>query len=243
VHLTYDVPKSKVPVYRAQSPSPLRIDPLLNITYLTFNVTKAPFTDPRVRRALALAIDRDAISQRVLNGAFLAAPTMVPPDCGSYRGTTQVALDYGAARQLLAEAGFPGGRGLPPIPLQVLNDENQPRMAEAMQAVWQRELGVRVTIEPYRAKNPVPKRADAEPHGRLPRVDGGLRGRFHVPGNLPHRQRPELDRLEQPGVRRAARSRRGDPDPAPAWRSSRKPKNSCWRRHRSHRWHSARGPI
>ena len=152
VHLTYDVPKSKVPVYRAQSPSPLRIDPLLNITYLTFNVTKAPFTDPRVRRALSLAIDRDAISQRVLNGAFLAAPTMVPPDCGSYRGTAQVALDYSAARQLLAEAGFPGGRGLPPIPLQVLNDENQPRMAEAMQAVWQRELGVRVTIEPYEQK-------------------------------------------------------------------------------------------
>jgi oligopeptide transport system substrate-binding protein len=50
VHLTFDVPKSKLASYRAQSPSPLRIDPLLNITYLNFNVTKAPFTDPRVRR-------------------------------------------------------------------------------------------------------------------------------------------------------------------------------------------------
>ena len=152
VHLTYDVPKSKIPPYRAQSPSPLRVDPLLAVSYLTFNVLKPPFTDARVRRALSLAIDREAIAQRVLNGAFLPAATMVPPDCGAYTPGTRVPTDYAEARRLLAEAGFPGGKNLPSIPVQVLNDENEPRMAEAIQAIWLRELGVRITIEPYEQK-------------------------------------------------------------------------------------------
>lgn len=152
VHLTFDVPKSKLATYRAQSPSPLRIDPLLNTTYLNFNVTKPPFTDPRVRRALALAVDREALSQKVLNGAFLPAPTFVPPDCGGYVSTTRLALDYAKARRLLAEAGFPGGKNFPSVPVQVLNDENQPRMMEALQAIWQRELGIKVTIEPFEQK-------------------------------------------------------------------------------------------
>jgi len=152
VHVTFDVPKSKLPTYRAQSPSPLRIDPLLNITYLNFNATKAPFTDPRVRRALALAVDRDALAQKVLNGAFLAAAAIVPPNCGTYVSRPHVALDTAEARRLLAEAGFPGGKDFPSIPVQVLNDENQPRMMEAIQAMWQRELGISVTIEPFEQK-------------------------------------------------------------------------------------------
>lgn len=152
VHITFDVPKSKIAGYRAQSPSPLRIDPLLNITYLNFNVTKAPFTDPRVRRALALAIDREAISKNVLDGAFLPAPTMVPPDCGGYLPRAKETVDYAEARRLLAEAGFPGGNNFPVIPVQVLNDEAQPKMMEAIQAMWLRELGIHITIEPYEQK-------------------------------------------------------------------------------------------
>lgn len=152
VHLTYDVPKSKMATYRAQSPSPLRIDPLLNITYLNFNVTKAPFTDARVRRALALAIDREPIARNVLNGSHLPAPTMVPPDCGGYAPRAKDTTDYAEARRLLAAAGFPGGKNFPAIPVQVLNDEAQPKMMEAIQAMWQRELGIRITIEPYEQK-------------------------------------------------------------------------------------------
>lgn len=152
VHITFDVPKAKIAGYRAQSPSPVRIDPFLNITYLNFNTTKAPFTDPRVRRALALAIDRDAISQRVLNGAFPAATSIVPPDSGGFTSRNKVPTNYDEARRLLAEAGFPGGKDFPVIPVQVMNDENQPKMLEAIQAMWQRELGIRISIEPYEQK-------------------------------------------------------------------------------------------
>jgi oligopeptide transport system substrate-binding protein len=152
LHLTFDVPKARIPTYQAQHPSPLRIDPFLNLTYLNFNVTKPPFTDPRVRRALALAIDRESISKNVLNGAYPPAFSITPPNCGGYTSRTRVPTDFGEARRLLAEAGFPGGKGFPVIPVQILNDEAQPRMMEAIQAMWQKELGIHVTIEPYEQK-------------------------------------------------------------------------------------------
>jgi oligopeptide transport system substrate-binding protein len=152
VHVTYDVPKSKLDVYRAQTPSPLRVDPLLGLYFVNFNVTKPPFTDARVRRALALAIDGDALARRVFNGAVTPARSIVPPDCGGYTSPTRVPTDLGEARRLLAEAGFPGGKNFPAVAVQVRNDEDQPRMMEAIQAMWLRELGIHVTIEPYEQK-------------------------------------------------------------------------------------------
>ena len=152
LHLTYGLPSTKIAAYRQQSPDRLRLDPLLNLTYLNFNVTKAPFTHPKVRRALALALDRSAISQRVFSGAWPAAHTLVPPNCGAYTGPAGQPDDFAAARTLLAEAGYPGGRGFPTVALQVLNDDKLPKMAEAIQAMWLRELGVKITIEPFEQK-------------------------------------------------------------------------------------------
>ena len=147
VHVTYDVPPSKVTTYRAQQPSPLRNDPLLSLYYLNFNLQKPPLDNPLVRRALALAIDREALSRSVLDNVWPAARTFVPPDCGGYQSPIQVPESAATARDLLKAAGFPEGRGLPVFSLQVLNDIHQPKMAEAIQAMWARELGVKVTIE------------------------------------------------------------------------------------------------
>ena len=60
--------------------------------------------------------------------------------------------DFAAARQLLAAAGFLDGHGLPPLDLQVRNDEYQPRLAEVLQAQWKKELGVTITITPLEQK-------------------------------------------------------------------------------------------
>ena len=152
MHLTFALPPAKVEGYRRESPSPLRIDPLLNVTYMNFNVTRPPLDQPKVRRALSLAIDRDALARAVFLGTRAPAPSFTPPDCGGYTARAGVATDAEAARMLLAEAGFPGGRGLPVFPVQVQNDSTYPRIMEAIQAMWLKELGVRSTIEPLEQK-------------------------------------------------------------------------------------------
>ncbi|MEO6568773.1 MAG: peptide ABC transporter substrate-binding protein, partial [Opitutaceae bacterium] len=152
LHVTYDLPKGKIAAYRGASPSPLRIEPLLNITYLNFNVTKPPFTDPKVRRALSLAIDRETISRTVLSGSWPAASSFTPPGCADYLAPTQARYDVAEARRLMTDAGFPEGNGFPVIPVQVLNDANQPRIMEAIQAMWQRDLGIKITIEAFEQK-------------------------------------------------------------------------------------------
>ncbi|MBL9202063.1 MAG: peptide ABC transporter substrate-binding protein [Opitutaceae bacterium] len=152
LHVTFDMPPSKIPAYRAESPASLRLDPQLSTFYVNFNATKAPFTDARVRRALALALDRAAITRTVFTDARAPARTLVPPNCGGYTAPAGQRDDVAAARALLAEAGFPGGKGFPVLPLLVRNDAAMPKVAEVIQAMWQRELGVRISIEPSEQK-------------------------------------------------------------------------------------------
>ncbi|MEO6875993.1 MAG: peptide ABC transporter substrate-binding protein [Opitutaceae bacterium] len=152
LHLTYSLPASKIPVYREKSPELLRLDLLLSTNYITFNTTKPPFNNPKVRLAFALAIDREAIASNIFAGARQPAGTLVPPGCSGYVPPVGLKSDYAAARALLAEAGYPGGRGLPSFPLQTGNDDKSSKIAEALQAMWQRELGAHITIEPYEQK-------------------------------------------------------------------------------------------
>lgn len=146
LHITFSLPSSKIATYRAHSPANLRIAPFLQTGYVSFNVTKPPLDNPKVRRALALAIDREAVSARIYESARTPAPTLVPNGCGGYQAPTGQRQDYAAARALLEAAGFPGGRGLPAMSLEVGNDEKLPKFAEILQATWLRELGVQVSI-------------------------------------------------------------------------------------------------
>ena len=152
LHVTYSVPPSKLATYRQTAAEKLRIDPLLQLYFVNFNATKPPLDNPKVRRALTLALDRAAIATSVFSGARLPAHSLVPPHCGGYTGPAGQTEDFAAARALLAEAGYPGGRGFPSLPIQVLNDDKLPRLAEVIQALWRRELGVQATIEPYDQK-------------------------------------------------------------------------------------------
>ena len=88
----------------------------------------------------------------MLRGAQNPARSFTPPDCAGYTARATVPTDYEAARRLLAEAGFPAGRGLPTLDLQVRNDDYQPRLAEVLQAQWKKELGVTITITPLEQK-------------------------------------------------------------------------------------------
>jgi oligopeptide transport system substrate-binding protein len=146
VHVTYALPVAKIQEYRREAPDRLRVDPFLQTFFLRFNVGRAPLGDPRVRRALSLAIDRDALARRVLFGAYPAAHSFTPPDCGGYTARAGIGLDVALAQRLLSESGHPGGAGLPAIEVQVRNDNVQQAVMEAVQEMWRRELGVRVTL-------------------------------------------------------------------------------------------------
>lgn len=146
LHATYALPLAKIAGYRRDSPDLLRVDPFLQTFFLRFNTSREPFADPRVRRALSLAIDRDTIAARVLSGAFQPAHSLTPPDCGGYTAKARVDLDVAEARRLLEEAGHPRGMGIRPIEVQVRNDEVQPLVMEAIQSMWAKGLGIRVTL-------------------------------------------------------------------------------------------------
>jgi oligopeptide transport system substrate-binding protein len=146
LQVTYSLPVGKIAEYRRRDPGLLRVDPFLQTFYLRFNVRRPPFDDPRVRRALSLAIDRDALARDVLAGAYAPAHSFTPPGCGAYTARARVDFNPGEARRLLAEAGHAGGEGVPPIEVQARNDEVQPPVMEAIQAMWRHELGIHVTL-------------------------------------------------------------------------------------------------
>jgi len=146
LHVTFNLPVTKIAAWRKHDPAALRVDPALQANFLRFNTTRAPLDRPAVRRALALAVDRAALAAGVLQGSRAPASSLTPPQTGDYTAKAAVAHDVAEARRLLAAAGFPEGRGLPAIELQCRNDEIMPRVAEALQAMWQRDLGVRTTI-------------------------------------------------------------------------------------------------
>lgn len=146
VHITYDVLPDRLDVWRRDAPEQLRVDPFLETFFLRFNTTRAPFTDKRIRQALARAIDRDAITRIVLRGSRVPAHSLVPPNTAGYTSSASIPTDFEAARRLLAEAGFPEGKGLPKIEIQMNADPINTSVFEALQQMWHRELGIEVSL-------------------------------------------------------------------------------------------------
>jgi len=110
-------------------------------------LTKNPLDDVRVRRALSIAIDRQAIVDRVMEGAAIPAGQFLPP--GTYSavpGLEAPAYDADGAKRLLAEAGFPNGLR---VTLHGPSDRyvNDGRIIQAVGQMWTR-IGVRTTVEP-----------------------------------------------------------------------------------------------
>jgi oligopeptide transport system substrate-binding protein len=121
------------------------------LTYYSFNTTRPPFDDVRVREALAIAIDRDRISEDELGGAtepakkFLPAQ-MSPTSDADHAQASLIERDVDRARKLLAEAGFPEGKNFPKIRLLVNRNAQQRQVAEAVAAMWHSVLNVETEI-------------------------------------------------------------------------------------------------
>jgi len=121
--------------------------PFLGTWFIRINVTRPPFTDPRVRQAFALAVDKKRIVEKITQLGEPPAWGLTPPGTGqNYQPPPGLDLNIEEARRLLAEAGFPGGKGFPRVEYLYIPLPIERNIAIELQAMWQDALGVTVNL-------------------------------------------------------------------------------------------------
>lgn len=146
LHITGSIPTDKIPVYEDSGSPAFHSQPYLGTYYYKINTTRPPFDDVRVRLALAMTIDREAINERVLQRTGSPAYAFVPPGTLGYEPPKTFGYDPEKARELLAEAGYPNGEGFRQFELMYNTSEGHRRIAVAIQQMWNKELNLQVTL-------------------------------------------------------------------------------------------------
>lgn len=146
IHKVHQIGISKIATYKKKRPSALRIDTYLSTYYYLINTTVKPLNDPRVRRALSLAVDRDMIVKYVTKGGQNPAHYFTPPGTGGFNGKGFNQNNVELAKKLLAEAGYPEGKGFPKVTLLYNTLEKHKVIAEAIQQMWKKNLGVDIEL-------------------------------------------------------------------------------------------------
>ena len=108
-----------------------------------FNPSSPGLSDPRVREALSLTVDRDEIVSTVLRGEGAPAGGLIPPLPG-YLPLPGEPPDPDRGRKLLAEAGYPGGEGFPTLTIVLNASERHAGTAGLLRQQWEKALGIRL---------------------------------------------------------------------------------------------------
>jgi len=112
------------------------------VYFYSVNVTRKPFDNVWVRRALTRALDRQTLCDKVLKGTRPAWGLFCPSGYAGYEPPAPIAFDAEEARRDLAKAGYPGGKGFPPFEILINTSEDHRRIAEAVQAMWRSVLNI-----------------------------------------------------------------------------------------------------
>ncbi|RVQ65333.1 peptide ABC transporter substrate-binding protein [Croceicoccus ponticola] len=145
VHVTQSFTGSEIAELKRKRPNAVVTEDMLGAYVYVFNLQQRPFDDVRVRRALALAIDRQKLVEK-LGGDRQAIGGFVPPGIPGYDHIGPPAPDVAKARRLLAEAGYPDGRGFPETTILINEFDIHQSVAEAVIAMWRDGLGINVGI-------------------------------------------------------------------------------------------------
>ncbi|MCG3179981.1 MAG: Oligopeptide-binding protein OppA [Phycisphaerae bacterium] len=142
---------------KAQGERPdLHVFPVHGTYYYRLNCKQPPLDNVLVRRALASCVDRERIVTQITAGGQRAQRSFVTPGLFTtdasgrrveYRPQEGPAFDPEAARRLLAEAGYPGGKGFPPMSLLFNTSKEHELIAQYVCNVWRKELGIDVRLE------------------------------------------------------------------------------------------------
>ncbi|MDR7101346.1 peptide ABC transporter substrate-binding protein [Croceicoccus sp. BE223] len=161
VHATTSIPAAGLAEARQKRPEAIVNEEMLGVDMYEFNTRQRPFDDVRVRRALAMALDREALV-RETGDDRKAVAGFVPPGIPGYATVPVPAPDVAGARRLLAEAGYPGGKGFPGTTILVNDFEPHRDMAARVSAMWQRNLGITVDVQAMSWKNYLQATADRQ---------------------------------------------------------------------------------
>jgi oligopeptide transport system substrate-binding protein len=125
--------------------------PYIGTYFLRCNTTRPPFNDPRVRKALALTIDKRRVVEKILRGGEPVADHLVPDGTAHYQPAKGLGYDPEEARRLLAEAGFPGGKGFPHCSYLFDSagggEKIHEKVAVELQQMWREQLGLEFELK------------------------------------------------------------------------------------------------
>ena len=155
--LIKDVPTDEIPsLTKAEDGGDFYVDTILGTYYVSLNLKRDAFKDAKVRKALALAIDRDYVANTIMQGTYSTADSIVGPGIVDEQGyfhdngnAPYISADYEAnlaeAKKLLADAGYPNGEGYPTLEYSTNDAGYHVPLAEYLQQAWG-DLGITLTI-------------------------------------------------------------------------------------------------
>lgn len=171
--LIKDVPTDEIPsLTKAEDGGDFYVDTILGTYYVSLNLQRDAFKDAKVRKALALAIDRDYVANTIMQGTYSAADSIVGPGIVDESGyfhdngnAPYISADYEAnlaeAKKLLEEAGYPNGEGYPTIEYSTNDAGYHVPLAEYLQQAWG-DLGITLTINKMEWSSFTPARRAGE---------------------------------------------------------------------------------
>lgn len=151
LHVTNEIPSDQLEKLKAELGDQVRLAPFVETMYISFNITKPPFDDIKVRKALSMAIDRDVLQNKIVKAGYPVNCGYTPDNDPRYPQPHIAECDMpkeereAMAKQLMQEAGYGPDNPLK-FTLETSSDNTAKRIAEGVALMWRQVLGVQAKV-------------------------------------------------------------------------------------------------